>query len=57
MSNRQIQRLIELAKNFDKAVESLPNGRGREYKREQKEVADTRRRAEMSEGLLRMRVR
>ncbi len=57
MSDRQVQRLIKLARNFDKAVEVLPGGKGQEYKREQKEVADTKKQAQMSEGLLRMRVR
>jgi hypothetical protein len=57
VSNRQVKRLIKLAKNFDKAVEVLPDDKGKVYKREQKELADTRRRAQMNEGLLRMRVR
>jgi Mn-dependent DtxR family transcriptional regulator len=56
VSDRQARRLIRLAKNFDKAVEALPD-RGQKFKKEQKEVADTRRRAQMSEGLLRMRVK
>jgi hypothetical protein len=56
VSDRQARRLIRLAKNFDKAVEALPD-RGQKFKQEQKEVADTRRRAQMSEGLLRMRVK
>lgn len=57
MSKRQVRRLVLLAKNFDRAVESLPDNKGEEYKQEQQEVADARRKAQMSEGLLRMRVR
>lgn len=57
MSKRQVQRLAKLAKNFDKAVEQLPDDKGKRYKKQQQEVADTRRRAQMSDGVLRMRVR
>jgi hypothetical protein len=57
VANHQVKRLVRLAKNFDKAVESLPNDKGKQYKREQKELADNRRQAQMSEGLLRLRVR
>lgn len=52
----QVKRLAKLAKNFDKAVEELPD-KGVEFKREHTEVADARRKAQMKEGLLRMRVR
>jgi hypothetical protein len=57
VSDPQVKRLIKLAKNFDEAVEVLPNEKGKQYKREQKELADNRRQAQMSEGLLRLRVR
>jgi hypothetical protein len=57
MSKRHVQRLVRLAKDFDRTVEGLPNNKGQVYKQQQKEIADARRKAEMSEGLLRMRVR
>ncbi len=57
VSNHQVKRLIGLAKNFDEAVEVLPDEKGKRYRREQKELAESRRQAQMSEGLLRMRVR
>jgi hypothetical protein len=57
VSNQQVQRLIALTTDFDQAVEVLDDDKGNEYKREQKEIADTRRQAQMSEGLLRLRVR
>lgn len=53
--SRQTRRLIKLAQNFDEAVEDLP--KGKLYKREQKELAETRKRAQMSDSLLRLRVR
>lgn len=52
-----VTRLIKLAKNFDKAVENLPRDKQEQFAREQREVAETKRRAQMSEGVLRMRVR
>jgi hypothetical protein len=55
VSRRQTDRLVKLAQNFDEAVEALPNGK--RYKREQKELAETRKRAQMSDSLLRLRVR
>lgn len=56
VSDRQLELLLSLAKNFDEAVEALPDS-GKAFKEEQKEVADTRKLAQMSEGLLRLRVR
>lgn len=56
MSQQQVQRLIRLAKSFDDTVDRLPDEKGEKYKREQQQIAETRRKAQMSDGLLRLRV-
>lgn len=53
---RRAKRLAGLAKNFDRAVETLPHGRGDELKREQREIANKRRRAQVNDTLLRHRI-
>jgi hypothetical protein len=57
VSDRQVRRLVSLASNFAEALKPLPARKREEYLSEQREVADTRRRAQTSERLLRLRVK
>ena len=57
MSKDQAKKLMFLASNFVEAIKELPEDKQKQYLEEQNEVADARKRAEVNEELLRLRVK
>lgn len=57
VSHRQADWLAELASNFYEAIELLPPREQEAYREGQRKVADTRRNAQTSDRLLRLRVK
>jgi hypothetical protein len=57
MSKDQATELMFIAANFVEAINELPKDKQDDYLNEQSEVADTRKRAEVSGELLHLRVK
>ena len=57
MSKEQAKQLMFIASNFVEAIKGLPEDKQKQYLDEQSEVAEARRRAEVNEELLHLRVK
>ena len=57
VSQRQTSSLVALVTNFDQAIRHLPTRRRKEFHARQRTVASKSRRAQMSDRLLRFRLR
>jgi hypothetical protein len=57
MSKDQATQLMYIASNFVEAIDELPEDKRDSYLAEQSEVAETRKRAEVSQELLHLRVK
>lgn len=57
MSKDQAKQLMFIASNFVEAIKELPEDKQERYLEEQSEVADARKRAEVNEELLHLRVK
>lgn len=57
MTDKQVKRLVRMASNFSVAVKSLDPDKQKAYLDRQREVAETRRRAQTNDRLLRLRLK
>ncbi len=57
MTNKQVKRLVRMASNYSVAVKSLDPEKQDAYLGRQREVAETRRRAQTNDRLLRLRLK
>lgn len=57
MSEKHVQSLVSLVTNFKNGVKPLPKERQQSFSREQHDVAETQRRPQASDRLLRLRLK